>query len=713
MRDMTLAEKIGQLNMLSADWVVTGPQIPVRYLDDVKSGAVGSIFNLWTREATREAQKLALRTRLGIPLFFGLDVIHGHRTIFPIGLAEACAFDPALWEKTARAAARDAADDGLHLTFAPMIDVCRDPRWGRIAEGPGEDAFVGAAMARAKTRAFQGDDLARPGCVAATAKHFVGYGAAEGGRDYAAVDLSQRQLEEVYLPPFKAAVEAGGAAIMPSFNGLARAPMTANPAMLDGMLRKRWGFAGVLISDYTAVLELTRHGVAADLTEAAALALNAGLDIDMMSQAFVRHLPEALKRGLVTMRTIDAAVARVLRLKEALGLFDDPFREGARLRPRDFSSHRALAREAAVASMTLLQNRGDLLPLDLRGKRVAVIGPLADAKPEMFGSWPGVADVAGAVAFLEGIRHALPDADLRVAPGVPIEADDGSGIDAAVAEGQGADDPLQGPGAGAQMGGGAAGRAAMPGDALQDMMPEAALACGRPTVVALCAGRPLAVPWLFERADAVLVTWQPGHEAGHALADILTGAREPGGRLAVSWPWDVGQIPVFIGQRPTGRPFDAAMRHTSKYLDMPNTPQFPFGHGLGYTRFVYDAPRLSASTLAPGESVTVTAKTSNVGARAGAETVFLFVRDRVACVARPALELKGFTKIALKPGARGNVRFELKADDLVFLDADLNPVFEPGEIDVYVGPSADQARLARATLTLVAPSPRKRAARRR
>jgi beta-glucosidase len=712
MGDMTLAEKIGQLNMLSADWVVTGPQIPVRYLDDVKSGAVGSIFNLWTREATREAQKLALETRLGIPLFFGLDVIHGHRTIFPIGLGEACAFDPALWEKTARASARDAADDGLHLTFAPMIDVCRDPRWGRIAEGPGEDAFVGAAMARAKTRGFQGEDIARPGCVAATAKHFVGYGAAEGGRDYAAVDLSHRQLEEIYLPPFKAAVEAGVAAIMPSFNDLAGVPMTANPAMLDGVLRRRWGFEGVLISDYTAVLELTRHGVAANLTEAAALALNAGLDIDMMSQAFVRHLPEALKRGLVTMRTIDAAVARVLRLKEALGLFDDPFREGAKLKPRDVSSHRALAREAAVASMTLLQNRGDLLPLDLRGQRVAVIGPLADARPEMFGSWPGVADVAGAVTFLDGLRRALPDADLRVAQGVPIEADDASGVAAAVAEAQAADILLLCLGEGAEMSGEAASRArpGLPGR--QRDLAEAVLACGRPTVVALCAGRPLAVPWLFEQADAVLATWQPGHEAGHALAQILTGAREPGGRLAVSWPWDVGQIPIFIGQRPTGRPFDAAMRHTSKYLDMPNTPQFPFGHGLGYTRFVYEAPKLSAPTLAPGESVTVTAKASNVGARAGSETVFLFVRDRVACVARPTLELKGFTRIALKPGARGTVRFELKADDLVFLDADLTSMFEPGEVDIYLGPSADPARLGKATLTLVAPAKRKRAGRR-
>lgn len=711
MASMTLEEKLGQLNMLSGDWVITGPEIPTRYLDDVKSGAVGSLLNLWTPQATRAAQELALKTRLGIPLLFCLDVIHGHRTIFPIGLAEAGTFDPVLWEATARAAARDAAADGLHLTFAPMLDVARDPRWGRIAEGPGEDAFVASAMARAKVRGFQGADLRDPRGLAATAKHFCGYGGAEGGRDYAAVDLSQRQIEEVYLPPFAAAVAAGVAAVMPAFNDLAGVPMTAHGPLLDGVLRRRWGFEGVLISDYTAIRELTNHGVAADLAEAAALALNAGVDIDMMSQAYVGHLPAALKRGLTTMARIDAAVARVLRLKEALGLFDDPFRAVKALSPREIAAHRALAREAAAAAMTLLQNRGDLLPIPPETKRIALVGPLAEARAEMFGSWPGVADVGEAATFLDGLKAALPQAELRVAPGVAIEGGDLSGVEAALEAARWADLVVLCLGERAEMSGEAASRARPDLPGRQRDLAEAVLALRRPTVVALGSGRPICAPWLFEQADAVVATWQAGHEGGHAFADVLTGAREPGGRLAASWPWEAGQIPVFFAQRPSGRPFHPEHKFTSKYIDRPNTPQFPFGHGLGYTRIAFESPRLSAPILAPGETVTVTARVTNVGARKGATTAFLFVRDRLASVARPLLDLKGFAKIALKPGARGTVRFELSAEALVFPDAEMRPAFEPGEIDVFVGPSADPTQLAGATLTLVAPRRRKAAKR--
>ena len=703
MARMTLAEKLGQLNMLSADFAVTGAYIPVKYLDGVRSGAVGSIFNLWGRAAARAAQKMALEeTRLGIPLLLALDVIHGQRTIFPIPLAEACAFDPDLWEKTARAAAADAADDGVHLTFAPMLDVCRDPRWGRISEGPGEDAFVGAAMARAKTRGYQGGDLSKPGCVGATAKHFIAYGAAEAGRDYAAVDVSERQLEEIFLPPFKAAVEAGVAAIMPAFNDLAGVPMTAHAALLDGLLRKRWNFDGVLVSDYTAVLELLNHGVAADLTEAAAMAINAGVDIDMMSQAYVACLPEALERGLVSMATIDAAVARVLALKERLGLFDDPYREGPALTPKDFAGHRALAREAAVQSIVLLQNKRDVLPLGPSARRVAVIGPLADRPQDMLGSWAGAGDKSTVVTFLDGLRDALPDAEIRFARGVPLDGDDMSGLADAIRAARDADIVLLCVGENDHMSGEASSRVhpGLPGR--QKELVEAVLALGRPSVVTLSSGRPLILPWLMEQADAVLATWQLGHEAGRALADVLTGAREPGGRLPVSWPWAVGQIPVFFGQRPTGRPMNPEQQYTSKYLDAPNAPQFPFGHGLGYTRFAYETAKASAPTLAPGERVTVWAKLKNMGERGGVETVFLFTRDKVACVARPALELRGFTKIKLKAGARGTVRFDLAADDLNFPDATLTPIFEPGEVDIFVGPSADPARLVKTTIALVA-----------
>lgn len=703
---MTLAEKLGQLNMLSADFAVTGAYVPIRYLDGVRSGAVGSIFNLWGREAARAAQKMALEeTRLGIPLLFALDVIHGQRTIFPIPLAEACAFDVGLWERTARAAAAETADDGVHMTFAPMLDVCRDPRWGRISEGPGEDPFVGVAMARAKTRGYQGEDLRKPGNVAATAKHFIAYGAAEAGRDYAAVDVSDRQLDEIYLPPFKAAVEAGVAAIMPAFNDLSGVPMTAHGALLDGLLRRRWRFDGVLISDYTAVQELLNHGVAADLVEAAALAINAGVDVDMMSQAYVTCLPEALERGLVTMATIDAAVARVLTLKERLGLFDDPYRETAALTPGDFAAHRALAREAATRSIVMLQNRREVLPLSPTARRIAMIGPLADSPQDMLGSWAGAGDRTTVVTFLDGLRAAMPDAAIRVSRGVPIDGDDVSGLADAVRAARDADLVLLCVGENDHMSGEASSRAdpGLPGR--QRELVETVLALGRPSVVILSSGRPLILPWLAAQADAVLATWQLGHEAGHALADVLTGAREPGGRLPVSWPRAVGQIPVFFGQRPTGRPMHPEQQYTSKYLDVANTPEFHFGHGIGYTRFTCGAPRASASTLAPGERLTIEATLKNVGSRSGEETVFLFTRDKVASVARPALELRGFAKIALKPGARGVVRFELRADDLIFPDAALTPVFEPGEVEIYVGPSADPSRLVGASVTLERAAP--------
>jgi beta-glucosidase len=698
---MTLEEKLGQLTMVSADRAVTGPYISLTYMEDVKSGGVGSILNLWGREATRAAQKTAVdETRLGIPLLLCNDVIHGHRTIFPVNLAEACAFDLSLWEKTARAAAREAADDGLHLTFAPMLDVCRDPRWGRIVEGPGEDAFVGAAMARAKTRGFQGDDLARAGRVAATAKHFCAYGGAQGGRDYASVDVSDRELEEVFLPPFAACIEAGVAAIMPAFHDLAGAPMTAHP-MLDATLRKRWGFDGVLISDYTAIAEMIKHGVAADLVEAAALAINAGVDIDMMSGAYLRGLPRALARGMVAMETIDACVARVLALKERLGLFDDPYRRARALQAKDFAAHRALAREAGARSTTLLTNRG-VLPLAPDVARIALIGPLADRAHDMMGPWSLAGDGASSTTFLAGLREALPGAAIDCAQGAPLIEDDLSGLGEALALAKAADVVILCVGEPAEWSGEAASRTRLGLPGRQRDLVEATLALGKPTVVVLSSGRPLDVAWLVDKADAIIASWWLGHEAGHALADVLTGAREPGGRLAVSWPWDVGQIPVFFGQRPTGRPMDPDQHFTSKYIDAPNAPLFAFGHGLGYTEFAFEAPKASAATLAPGESVVVEARVKNIGARRGETTAFLFARDPLASVARPALELKGFAKIALAAGARGTARFEVKAEDFMFPGAVLTPRFEPGLIELFVGPSADPARLQRTTIELIA-----------
>jgi beta-glucosidase len=684
---MTLAEKLGQLSMVTARQAVTGPAVDVDVTAAVRAGRVGSLFNLWGREAVRAAQRTAVEeTRLGIPLFFGLDVLHGFRTIFPIPLAEAGAFDPELWEETARLAAEEAAAAGLDLTFAPMLDIARDPRWGRIAEGPGEDPFVGARFAAAKVRGFQGDALAG---LAATPKHFAAYGASAAGRDYAAVDVSERALAEIYLPPFRAAVDAGAAAIMPAFTDVAGVPMTAHRALLRDTLRHRWGFRGVVLSDYGAIGELIRHGVAADLAEAAALALDAGVDIDMMSFAYAKGLPEALRRGLVTVPAIDAAVARVLELKRRLGLFDDPYRRCAGPDPDTRArraARRAAARHAARRSVVLLQNR-EALPLPAAG-RTALIGPLADAAPEMLGPWSAAGRADEAVSVLAGLA-ALPDTAIEHVAGVPIEGGEAAGIAAAAAAAARADRVILCLGEAAWMSGEAASRARIDLPGRQAELAEAVLDAGRPTVVLLFSGRPLAMPEVFARAAAILACWFPGSEAGHALAELLTGAAAPSAHLPVTWPRHVGQVPIAYSARPGGRPENAADKYTSKYLDLPNSPQFAFGHGLSYTDFALAAPVASQA----GDRVPVAAELTNAGGRAGAATVFLFIRDPLASIARPSLELRRFARVELAPGARRTVRFELGPADFAFPGADLEPVSEPGDIEVHVGFSADPAQL--------------------
>jgi beta-glucosidase len=701
---MTLDEKIGQLNMLTADLAVTGPGMPADYMAMLKAGRLGSMLNLYGRDLVRAVQRVAVEeTRLGIPLFFGFDVVHGHRTVFPIPLAEAAAFDPALWERTARIAAIEAAADGLTLTFAPMLDVARDPRWGRIAEGAGEDSWLTARLAEAKTRGFQGADLAAPGAVAATVKHLVAYGAALAGRDYAEVDISERALHEVYLPPFRAAVAAGAAAIMPSFNDIAGVPMTANAAILRDLLRRRWGFDGIVISDYNAIAELIAHGVAADAADAAALALKAGVDIDMMAHAYTHGLPAALERGAIAIADIDAAVRRVLAFKARLGLFADPYREAAAagLSPHTIAEHRAVAREAARRSIVLLSDRGRLLPVASPRGRIAVIGPLADSAEDMLGPWSGAGRAEEMVTILEGLRAAWPESRIEHAPGVDIDGADSSGIAAALALARAADLVVLCLGEARWMSGEAGCRARPDLPGRQADLARAVLDLGRPVVALLTAGRPLLVPWLFERAGAVLATWYLGSEAGHAIADVLAGRWNPSARLPLSWPVDVGQIPVFYNRKPTGRPFDAQVRYTSKYLDLPNEPLFAFGHGLSYTRFTFGALSASPAELRPGGSVTVAVEVANEGAVAGEETVLLFIRDPVASLSRPVLELKGMAKIALNPGERGTVRLALASDAVAFPGPDLAPLLEPGEIEIFVGPAARRDALLKTRIAVV------------
>ncbi len=701
LRTMTLTEKLGQLNLVTADRAITGPATDADIDAAIRAGKVGGVFNLWGREAISATQRLAREeSRLRIPLLFGLDVLHGHRTIFPVPLAEAGAFDPDLWMRTARVAALEAAEDGVNLTFAPMLDVSRDPRWGRIVEGPGEDPLTASIFARAKIHGFQGDDLRSPAAIAATAKHFCGGGAATAGRDYASADISPRQLREIYLPPFRAAVLAGCAAIMPAFNCIDGAPMTAHVELLRHYLREELGFDGVVLSDYTAIGELIEHGVAGDRTEAAALALNAGVDMDMVSGVFLEHLPEALARGLVREDIIDAAVRRVLALKERLGLFDDPVRLVVSCAARTEAAQE-LARDCARRSIVLLTNRR-ILPIDKNLRRLAVIGPLADARMEMQGPWSAAGRPETCVTILEGLKAALPDCEVVHAEGVGLDRDDDCGVAGACELARRADLTVLCMGEAAYMSGEAACRATPDLPGAQQQLAQAVIATGTPNALLLVSGRPLMIGDLAESAGAIVATWFPGAMAGHAIADVLTGAFNPCARLPITWPRVTGQIPIFYAQRASGRPTDEANPFTSKYLDVAVTPLFPFGHGLSYGQASLENLRLDRERYFTGEDIGVSVDVICSEECARRETVFFFLHDRVASVARPIMELKRWRQIDLAPGERMTVSLTLGIEDLVFPGVELRPIVEPGAFDLFVGFSAAPETLLRASFSLLA-----------
>ena len=696
---MTLAEKLGQLTMTASSYAVTGPVIAGDSTESIKAGTIGNLLNMVGADHVREMQRLAVEhSRLRIPLLIGLDVIHGHRTLFPIPLAEAGLFDPETWALTARESAKEAAADGLAMTFAPMLDISRDPRWGRSAEGPGEDPWLGSRMAEAKVRGYQGAQLAAADALAAVAKHYCAYGPVTAGREYASVDISERTLHEVHLPPFAAAVDAQVAAVMPAFTDLAGIPMTANVALLQGWLRQRLGFKGVIVSDYNAIAELMRHGIAADLPHAATLALKAGVDIDMMSDAYRRGLPVALERGWVSTAQIDESVRRVLLLKEQLGLFEDPYRRGATPETDDaVAARRRLARAVGARAIVMLKNDKGVLPLVGASHRLAVIGPLADASAEMRGPWWGAATPEGHVTVIAGLRAALSDGRVLHAAGVDIVSHDVAGIPEAVNLCAQADTIVLCLGEAATMSGEAASRAhlGLPGRQriLAEAVLERAAALAKPVIVVVFSGRPLVLPWLIEKADAVLAAWFLGSEAGNAIADVIMGHVSPSGRTAVSWPRALGQVPIFFGERPSGRPADPKDHFTSKYLDVPNDPLFPFGHGLTYGHFTLSNLRLSQHRLTESDTLTVSVDVLNDGARVAEETVFLFTHDKLASVARPLLELKGFGKIKLAPGEAGTLTLSVRMAELRFLGLDLQPVFEPGEVEILVGPCADRSKL--------------------
>jgi beta-glucosidase len=694
---MTLEEKAGQLTQWGAQLTPTGPLVRQGGEDDIRQGRVGSLLGAYGVEATHRLQQIAVEeSRLKVPLLFAFDVIHGFRTVFPVPLAEAASFDPALAERCARAAAVEAAAHGLHWTYAPMLDIGRDPRWGRVVEGAGEDPYLGAAFAVARVRGFRGHPGDRDSLLA-TAKHFVAYGGAEGGRDYNTVDVSERTLREIFLPPFRAAVEAGVDAIMPAFNEIAGVPMHAHQGLIRRTLRAGWGFGGIVVSDYTGILELERHGIAASDAEAAARALGATVDVDMISGLYLEQVPELVKSGRLPLAAVDAAVRRVLEAKQRLGLFDDPYR-GANVEREKANElapeARTLAREAARESIVLLKNEHGLLPLPKQIAKLAVIGELAVDKPATLGSWHATGRAEDTVTVLDGIRQALPGANVVYARGASPASESTSGFGEAERAAAGADAVLLVVGEGGDMSGEARSRGfiGLPGG--QQPLFERLQKLGKPLVVVLMNGRALAIPELAEHAAAILEVWQLGHEMGNAVADVVFGDVNPSGKLPVTFPRAIGQVPLYYNHKQTGRPPQDGERFTSKYIDVPWTPSYPFGHGLSYTRFGYDTPRLSATKLAPTEPLSVSVRVTNTGERAGTEVVQLYLRDDAATFTRPVRALRGFRRVTLQPGSSEDVQFSLDADDLALLDENFARVVEPGTFTLFVGGSSDATQHA-------------------
>jgi beta-glucosidase len=717
---MTLDEKVGQLNQYSNPFGdLTGPPPSQGHqklvYDQVRQGLVGSMINVNGAEATRKVQQMAVdNSRLKIPLVFGYDVIHGYRTIFPIPLGEAASFDPAAVERSARVAATEAAAAGQHWTFAPMVDVSRDARWGRIMEGSGEDPFLGAQMAAARVRGFQGSDLAALDTVAACAKHYAAYGFAEAGRDYNTVDISEQTLRNVVLPPFKAAADAGAATFMNSFNEIGGIPSTGNPHLQRDILKGEWGFQGFVVSDWGSIGEMIPHGFSADLEQAAQQAITAGSDMDMESRAYVGHLAALVKAGQVDVRLVDDAVRRVLRVKFALGLFDDPYRysdpareKAATLTPANL----AAARDVARRSIVLLKNDG-LLPLDKATGSIAVIGPLANDKDSPLGNWRGQGVANSAVSLLEGVKAAVsPGTKVVYAEGAKLitgprnfmappvfNTTDRSGFAAAVAAAKGADVVLLAIGEDAFQSGEGRSQAEIGLKGLQEELFRAVWEANKRVVVVLMSGRPLAIAPLAETAPALLETWLLGSQSGHAIADVLFGDYSPSGKLPVSFPRSVGQEPLYYGHKNTGRPGPEPGVTWSRYTDLPNDPLFPFGYGLSYTSFSYSEPRLSAAEMGRDGQIAVGVTVTNTGKRAGAEIVQLYVRDLVGSVTRPVKELKGFQRVELPPGQSREVTFTIRPADLAFYTAQGRWEAEPGAFEAFVGGNSRDVKEATFTL---------------
>ncbi|WP_233078983.1 beta-glucosidase BglX [Rheinheimera soli] len=706
---MTLEEKVGQLHLLSSDWDKTGPTLSVDYQQQIKAGKVGAVFNAYTANFTRELQKLAVeQTRLGIPLLFGYDVIHGHRTIFPISLGEAASWDLQSIQAGARVAATEASAEGIHWTFAPMVDISRDPRWGRISEGSGEDVYLSIEIAKARVHGFQGDDLTATDTVLACAKHYAAYGQAQAGRDYHSTDMSERELWETYLPPFKASVDAGVASFMTAFNDLNGVPATANNYLLQDILRQRWGFSGFVVTDYTSINELVPHGLAEDLPHAGQLALNAGVDMDMQGAVYSKHLPELLKAGKVSEAQIDKAVRRILEMKYKLGLFEDPYRYSDEQRQAEQvykAEHLAAARDGARKSFVLLKNDNKVLPLSPT-QSIALIGPLADSKADMIGSWSAAGDRSSKPVTLREALVARLGADTQIhyakGAGYEFTDTDQSGFAEAIAAAKKADVILLAMGEKWDMTGEAASRVDLGFPGTQDALMQELKKLDKPMVLVLMSGRPMTINWADEHLDSILHTWYAGTQGGHAIADVLYGDYNPAGKLPVTFPRHVGQIPIYYNMKNTGRPYEPEgpeQKYRSRYLDSSNQPLYPFGYGLSYTSFAYSAVTLSSTQLKPEGEITASVTLTNTGDRAGEEVVQLYIQDKTASVTRPVRELKGFQKIMLGKGESKTVQFRIKATDLAFYNLGMDYVAEAGEFNLFIGNDSSTSNKAAFWLT--------------
>ncbi|GAA5125536.1 beta-glucosidase BglX [Luteolibacter yonseiensis] len=697
---MSIREKAGQLNLLTGTMDATGMKHSDDLAEKIRSGDCGAVLNVYTPEATRALQQLALSGPRRIPLLFGYDVIHGHRTIFPIPLAMACSWNMELLERCARAAATEAAADGLHWVFSPMVDISHDPRWGRVAEGAGEDPWLGAKIAAAMVRGYQGDDLGHPTSVVACVKHFALYGAPMGGRDYHTVDMSRRAMEDTYFPPYRAAVDAGARTVMTSFNDIDGIPASGNRWLLKELLRDRWKFQGWIVTDYTAVTEMKNHGTAASDGDAARQSLDAGVDMDMVSEAFLNHLPELVESGAVSESQLDAAVMRVLETKWDLGLFSDAYaRCGGEIQiHHPAPEHRRLAREAARESIVLLKNDRGVLPLAKHGT-LAIIGPLADSSRDMLGSWIAAGNETDAVSVYQGIRQALGGHEKVIhAKGCEMETEDDGLLAEAVRAASHADHVILVVGESWQMSGEAASRSNIRLAKCQRRLAKRILKTGKPCVLVTMSGRPLELSSEDAKFHTILHAWQLGTEGGNALADIIFGDAAPVGKLTMGFPRSVGQLPMTYREKPTGRPFDAEIQYSSKYLDVGNDALYPFGHGLTYGEMEIRDLSLSSPVMKTGETLTISVEVGNSQGHPVTETFQLYLRDLVASVTRPLKELRGYQRVTLAPGETRTISFPIRDTELAFLGRDLKPVVEPGEFEVMVGTCSTKVSRARFNL---------------